>query len=80
MDGTDPSPRSVADFEAALQHHTARMLFYNRQVVGPTTSNMRSIATKNHVPIVGVTETQPPSASFVQWQLTQLKSIQQRWK
>jgi zinc/manganese transport system substrate-binding protein len=80
MDGTDPSPRSVADFEAALQHHTARMLFYNSQVVGPTTSNMRAIAAKNHIPIVGVTETQPPALSFVQWQLSQLKSIQQHWK
>jgi zinc/manganese transport system substrate-binding protein len=56
------------------------MLFYNSQVVGPTTSNMRAIAAKNHIPIVGVTETQPPALSFVQWQLSQLKSIQQHWK
>lgn len=80
MDSTDPSPRSVADFEVALQHHAARMLFYNRQVVGPTTNNMRSIAGKYHVPIVGVTETQPPSQSFAQWQLSQLKSVQQQWQ
>ncbi|HEX6508328.1 MAG TPA: zinc ABC transporter substrate-binding protein [Chloroflexota bacterium] len=80
MDGTDPSPRSVAAFESALQHHTARMLFYNSQVVGPSTSNMRTIAQRDHIPIVGVTETQPPKLSFVQWQLTQLKSIKARWK
>lgn len=80
MDGTDPSPKSVAQFESALQHHTARMLFYNSQVTGPTTASMRSIATQNHVPIVGVTETQPQRTSFVQWQLSQLRSIAARWK
>jgi zinc/manganese transport system substrate-binding protein len=80
MDGTDPSPRAVADFETALQHHTAHMLFYNRQVIGPTTNAMRTIAAKNHVPVVGVTETQPPGLSFVRWQLSQLRSVQQRWK
>ncbi len=80
MDGTDPSPRSVADFESALQHHTARMLFYNSQVVDPTTTNMRAIAARNGVPIVGVTETQPPALSFVQWQLSQLQQIQRHWK
>jgi zinc/manganese transport system substrate-binding protein len=80
MDSTDPSPRSVAAFEAALQHHSARMLFYNSQVVGPTTSSMRTIAQHNHVPIVGVTETQPPQLSFVRWQLSQLQSIKQHWK
>jgi hypothetical protein len=49
-------------------------------VVDPTTTNMRSIAVQNHVPMVGVTETQPPKLSFVQWQLSQLRSIKQRWK
>ena len=80
MDGTDPSPRSVATFEAALQHHTARMLFYNRQVLSPTTSAMRLLAQKNHVPVVGVTETQPPGTTFMQWQLSQLRQIRLEWK
>jgi zinc/manganese transport system substrate-binding protein len=79
MDGTDPSPRSVADFQAALQHHTAHMLFYNSQVTDPTTDRMRSIARQYHVPLLGVTETQPPSVSFAQWQLSQLKTLSQKW-
>jgi hypothetical protein len=29
--------------------------------------------------LVGVTETQPPGVSFVQWQLSQLKTIQKKW-
>jgi zinc/manganese transport system substrate-binding protein len=79
MDGTDPSPHSVAAFQAALQQHTAHMLFYNSQVTDPTTAHMRSIAAASHVPLVGVTETQPPGVSFVQWQLSQLKTIQKKW-
>jgi zinc/manganese transport system substrate-binding protein len=80
MNGTDPSPRSVAAFEAALQHHTVHMLFYNSQVADPTTTNMRTIAARAHVPIVGVTETQPPNLSFVQWQLSQLENVGRAWK
>ncbi|HLJ67047.1 MAG TPA: zinc ABC transporter substrate-binding protein [Chloroflexota bacterium] len=80
MDGTDPSPQSVAQFETALSRHTARMLFYNSQVVDPTTGRMRSLAGQDHVPVVGVTETQPSKLSFAQWQLSQLQSIRQRWK
>lgn len=80
MNGTDPSPRAVIEFQSALQHHTARMLFYNSQVTSPTTANMRSLAAHSHVPIVGVTETQPQRFSFVQWQLSQLQSIKRSWK
>jgi zinc/manganese transport system substrate-binding protein len=79
MDGTDPSPSSIVSFQNALQHHTARMLFYNSQVSDPTTARMRSIAAQNHIPLIGVTETQPPSKSFVAWQLSQLKTIQNKW-
>lgn len=79
MDGTDPSPRSVADFQEALQNHTARMLFYNSQVSDPTTLRMRDIASQAHVSMVGVTETKPSGLSFVQWQLGQLRAIRRRW-
>lgn len=79
MDGTDPSPRSVEDFQSDLQNHKARMLFYNSQVTDPTTARMRSIAAQSHVPLVGVTETQPPSKSFVTWQLSQLKEVGAKW-
>jgi zinc/manganese transport system substrate-binding protein len=80
MDGTDPSPQSVGQFESALRNHSVHMLFYNSQVSDPTTTNMRSIAAQSHVPIVGVTETQPPKLSFVQWQLRQLQAIKRSWK
>ncbi len=80
MDGTDPSPQSVAQFESALRNHSVRMLFYNSQVSDPTTSNMRDIGSQSHIPIVGVTETQPTTMSFVQWQISQLRNIKSLWK
>lgn len=80
MDGTDPSPQSVAQFEADLHDHTAHMLFYNSQVTDPTTTTMRQIAAQNHVPVVGVTETQPPALSFGGWQVSQLQQIRGKWK
>ncbi len=79
MDGTDPSPRSVADFQGALQNHTARLLFYNSQVSSPMTVRMRSIASQFHVPEVGITETKPQGLSFVRWQLSQLQKVGREW-
>jgi zinc/manganese transport system substrate-binding protein len=80
MNGTDPSPRSVAAFQAALRDRTAHMLFYNSQVVDPTTTTMRNRAKQSGVPVVGVTETQPPNVSFERWQLSQLQQVKQNWK
>ncbi|MGH2443593.1 MAG: metal ABC transporter solute-binding protein, Zn/Mn family [Chloroflexota bacterium] len=80
MNGTDPSPQSVSQFETDLHRHTVRMLFYNSQVVDPTTTRMRTIARQSGIPVVGVTETQPGSQSFVAWQIGQLQAIQRSWK
>ena len=56
------------------------MLFYNSQVNDPTTANMRQMASRHDVPVVGVTETQPRRLTFARWQLSQLERIQRRWK
>lgn len=79
MDGTDPSPQSVAEFEADLTGHRVRLLFYNSQVSSPSTVAMRTLATQTGVPRVGVTETEPPSVGFVQWQQSQLLAIRSKW-
>lgn len=80
MDGTDPSPRAVAAFETDLRRHRVRLLFYNSQVIDPTTTEMRGLAAQSGVPVVGVTETQPPASSFVGWQISQLQAVAKRWK
>jgi zinc/manganese transport system substrate-binding protein len=74
-DGNDPSPRAVAQFEGDLTHRRARLLLYNTQAVTSIIAHMRDLARKNHIPVVGVTETEPPGQDYQQWQLSQLYAI-----
>lgn len=79
MNGNEPSFQQTADFENSLKSKTAKVLFYNSQVTDPSTQEMQSIAKANDVPVVGVTETQPPEASsYVEWMISQLKSLAEK--
>ena len=74
--GNDPSPGDTAAFQAALQHHTVKVLLYNSQVTSPTTQRLRDLATSASVPVVGVSETLPPKEkSFQSWQADQAKAL-----
>jgi zinc/manganese transport system substrate-binding protein len=77
MNDTEPGFRETADFEKSLKDKSVKILFYNSQVTNPTTQRMLEIATESGVPIIGVTETQPPDAgSYVDWMLSQLNKVQ----
>ena len=53
------------------------MLFYNSQVTDPTTDRIQKIAKDAGIPIVGVTETQPPDQKdYVTWMMHQLDAVQ----
>ena len=53
------------------------MLVYNTQTSTPITDNLRQLATRNAIPVVGISETvQPASATFQDWQVKQLASLQ----
>lgn len=76
MNDTDPSFEQTASFEKSLTSKTARILFYNNQVTDPSTERMQALARKSGVPIVGVTETQPPDQkTYVGWMLSQLDKV-----
>jgi zinc/manganese transport system substrate-binding protein len=70
-DGSDPSPADTAAFDAAITNKSVKVLLYNGQVTDQETDNLKALATKSGVPIVGVTETLPPSETFQAWQLQQ---------
>jgi len=77
MNGTEPSFQQNVDFEKSLQSKTAKILFYNNQVTDPSTEKMKTIARKSGLPIVGVSETQPPDAdSYVAWMMAQLNALE----
>ncbi len=77
MNDTDPSFQQTADFETSLTSKAVEILFYNSQVSDPATARLQAVAKAHDVPIVGVTETQPPAAtSYVDWMLTELSEVE----
>lgn len=75
-DGNDPSPADNAALDAALTSRAIRVLLYNGQVTSPATDAIKELAGKSGVPVVGVTETLPPTdRDFQAWQLRQITEI-----
>lgn len=77
-DGTDPSPKDTAAFNSAITSKTVKVLLYNGQVTDSQTTQIKNLATSSGVPIVGVTETLPPTdKNFQAWQQRQAQQILQ---
>jgi len=77
MNDTEPSARQTVAFEKSLTTKTAKLLFYNSQVTDPTTDRIKKIAQQSGVPIIGVTETQPPDQkNYVEWMLHELNAVE----
>ncbi len=74
-DGTDPSASDVAAMRALITGHRIDALLYNEQATSPVTSQLQSLARAASVPIVAVTETMPPNATFESWQIDQVDAL-----
>jgi zinc/manganese transport system substrate-binding protein len=75
-EGVEPSPASTAKMNSLFTEHKVSMLFYNSQATSPVTENTKKVANQAGIPVVGVTETVPPSeATYQSWQLGQLNAI-----
>jgi zinc/manganese transport system substrate-binding protein len=76
MNDTEPSASQTAAFEKSLRSHAAKILFYNSQVTDPTTDSLKKIAQEAGVPIIGVTETQPPEfKTYAEWMKHELEAV-----
>jgi zinc/manganese transport system substrate-binding protein len=75
MNDTEPSARDVAAFERDLRERKVKLLIYNSQVSEKLTERLRDIAGKAKIPVIGVTETMPPNASFQDWVLGELDAL-----
>ena len=76
-EGDDPPAQSVAVFQQQISDRQIRLLVYNTQTSTPITENLKQLASRNNIPVVGISETvEPPSASFQDWQLKQLNALQ----
>jgi zinc/manganese transport system substrate-binding protein len=75
-DGTDPSPDDTLVMDDLFTGHKVKVLLYNAQVVSPVTQQVETQARQARIPVVGVTETMPPSFySYQAWQLSQTEAL-----
>jgi zinc/manganese transport system substrate-binding protein len=75
-DGNDPSPADVAAMDAAMTGRLVKLLLYNAQVTSPVTQGVKTLASSNGIPVVGVAETIPAGErTFQSWQIAQAKAI-----
>ena len=77
MNDTEPSAGDVGAFEDDLKQHQVRVLFYNVQTSDDLTKRLLDLAKSSHVPVVGVSETEPAGKNYQQWMMSQLNALQQ---
>jgi zinc/manganese transport system substrate-binding protein len=76
MNGSEPSPSQIAAFENDLRTRAVKVLLYNNQVSEEMTKKMQTIARDSGVPVVGISETEPPATTFQEWMLSQLNALE----
>jgi zinc/manganese transport system substrate-binding protein len=77
MNDTEPRVSDVAAFENDLRKHLVRLLFTNSQASSPAAQRLVKIALQSKIPIVGVTETEPPGKTYQDWLMGELDAVAQ---
>jgi zinc/manganese transport system substrate-binding protein len=77
MNNTEPGASQLAQFENDLARRQVQLLIYNEQSGGPLVEHMRALAEASHIPVLGVTETEPAGVHYQQWLLGVLTAIEQ---
>lgn len=75
MNNTEPSPADVAAFEDDLKNHKVKVMLYNSQADDEAVKRLVGIAKLSHVPVVGVSETEPPGKTYEAWMIGQLNDL-----
>jgi zinc/manganese transport system substrate-binding protein len=75
-EGNDPPSGAVAEEEDLLTRHQVKVLMYNSQTVTKITTQVKDLAVRSSVPVVGVSETAPAGKSFQDWQLGTLQELE----
>jgi zinc/manganese transport system substrate-binding protein len=75
MNDTEPSAADVAAFENDLRNRAVRLLVYNSQATEPLAARMVEIARASHIPVVAVTETEPPDMRYQAWMASALDAV-----
>lgn len=75
MNDTEPRASDVAAFENDLRKHAVRLLIYNSQATGAAVQRMVRIAEESKIPVVRVTETEPPGTTYQDWIKGELDAV-----
>ena len=75
MNNSEPSASDVAAFEDDLKGRNVKAMLYNAQASEPTVARLVQMAKDNSIPIVGVSETEPPDETYQKWMLSQLDAL-----
>jgi zinc/manganese transport system substrate-binding protein len=75
-EGTDVNAQDKQTVDAQASQRQIKVWVFNSQNVTPDVQRVNSIVRAQHIPIATVTETlTPPTASFEQWQVSQLEAL-----
>lgn len=74
--GSEPPAIAVAQVMDQLNTHQAALMIFNTQTVTPLTTRVRDLAHRRGIPVVDVTETQPPGLHYQEWMLAQLRALE----
>ena len=76
-EGNDPPSSAVVAFQNQISGRQIKVLIYNVQTTTAVTTTLKALAAAQEIPAVGVSETvMPPSLSFQDWQVGQLKNLE----
>ena len=75
MNDTEPSASQVAGFEDDLTKHRVKAMLFNAQASEPAVQRLVDMAKANKIPVVGVSETQPPGKTYQAWMGAQLDAL-----
>ena len=75
MNNAEPTASEVAGFENDLKGHKVKVMLYNAQASEPAVQRLVQMAKDNGIPVVGVSETEPPDATYQTWMLGQLDAL-----
>jgi zinc/manganese transport system substrate-binding protein len=75
MNNAEPTASEVAGFENDLKGHKVKVMMYNAQASEPAVQRLVQMAKDNGIPVVGVSETEPPNSTYQDWMLGQLNAL-----
>ena len=75
MNDTEPGAHDLAAIQGDLKNRAVKLLLYNSQVSDTLTERLRAIAQAAKVPVVGVSETEPPGKNYQQWIAATLDAV-----